>query len=320
MNIRILSSEKPDVLTIVSRKSRLAMRQAEYVRSAMHRLYPICDLKILGLTTRGDQIPDYPMSRISGKGLFVKELELALTDGRADLAVHSLKDVPIELSTGLLLAAVMSRDDPRDAFISNDYSSLNTLPAGSIVGTSSLRRQAMLRARYPHLQVQPLRGNIDTRLEKLDHGDYTAIILAASGMKRLGLERRICSLIDVYESIPAVGQAVLAIEIASHRVDVSRWLAPLHDWKTSLAVEAERTVSRLLGGSCNVPLAAYAVWRASELYLRGCVSMLDGTRLILAEAVTTAISVADAVALGCDVSSKLKQQGALDIIRTLTDG
>ncbi|WP_455726819.1 hydroxymethylbilane synthase, partial [Burkholderia stabilis] len=237
-------AQPPATLTIASRESRLAMWQAEHVRDALRKLYPACDVKILGMTTRGDQILDRTLSKVGGKGLFVKELENALADGRADLAVHSLKDVPMALPDGFSLAAIMEREDPRDAFVSNDYASLDALPAGAVVGTSSLRREAMLRARYPHLDVLPLRGNLDTRLSKLDRGDYAAIILAAAGLKRLGLEARIRSVIDVESSPPAAGQGALGIEIASHRDDVAAWLAPLHDPKTALAVEAERMVSR----------------------------------------------------------------------------
>ena len=190
MNSETLSAPMPRTLVIASRESRLAMWQAEHVQAALHKLYPSCDVKIVGMTTRGDQILDRTLSKVGGKGLFVKELEQALAEGRADLAVHSLKDVPMELPEGFTLAAIMEREDPRDAFVSNDYDSLAALPAGSVVGTSSLRREAMIRARYPHLDVKPLRGNLDTRLAKLDRGDYAAIILAAAGLKRLGLGAR----------------------------------------------------------------------------------------------------------------------------------
>ncbi len=213
MNFETLTADAPATLTIASRESRLAMWQAEHVRDALRKLYPACDVKILGMTTRGDQILDRTLSKVGGKGLFVKELENALADGRADLAVHSLKDVPMALPEGFVLSTVMSREDPRDAFVSNDYASLDALPAGAIVGTSSLRREAMLRAHYPDLDVRPLRGNLDTRLAKLDRGDYAAIILAAAGLKRLGLGDRIRALIDVETSPPAAGQGALGIEI-----------------------------------------------------------------------------------------------------------
>lgn len=320
MNSETLSVQPPATLTIASRESRLAMWQAEHVRDALRKLYPACDVKILGMTTRGDQILDRALSKVGGKGLFVKELENALADGRADLAVHSLKDVPMALPDGFSLAAIMKREDPRDAFVSNDYASLDALPAGAVVGTSSLRREAMLRARYPQLQVQPLRGNLDTRLAKLDRGDYAAIILAAAGLKRLGLEARIRGLIDVEDSLPAAGQGALGIEIASHRTDVAAWLAPLHDTQTALAVEAERMVSRALGGSCEVPLAAYAAWRAGELYLTGRVSTIDGTRVLTAEECASVMNVADALALGRAVADELEAQGALDIVRALLAG
>ncbi|HGL4261494.1 hydroxymethylbilane synthase [Burkholderia dolosa] len=313
-------TQPPATLTIASRESRLAMWQAEHVRDALRKLYPACDVKILGMTTRGDQILDRTLSKVGGKGLFVKELENALADGRADLAVHSLKDVPMALPDGFSLAAIMTREDPRDAFVSNDYASLDALPAGAVVGTSSLRREAMLRARYPHLNVLPLRGNLDTRLAKLDRGDYAAIILAAAGLKRLGLEARIRALLAVDDSPPAAGQGALGIEIASHRTDVAVWLAPLHDLQTALAVEAERMVSRALGGSCEVPLAAHAVWRAGELYLTGRVSTTDGTRVLTADACAAVISVADALALGRAVSDELEAQGALDIVHALLAG
>ncbi|CAJ3248029.1 hydroxymethylbilane synthase [Burkholderia pseudomallei] len=290
MNSETLPAELPATLTIASRESRLAMWQAEHVRDALRKLYPACDVKILGMTTRGDQILDRTLSKVGGKGLFVKELESALADGRADLAVHSLKDVPMALPEGFALAAVMSREDPRDAFVSNDYASLDALPAGAVVGTSSLRREAMLRA---------------------------AIILAAAGLKRLGLAARIRALLDVDDSLPAAGQGALGIEIAARRADVAAWLAPLHDHASALAVEAERAVSRALGGSCEVPLAAHAVWRGGELHLTGSVSTTDGARVLAAHAHARAATAADALALGRRVSDALERQGARAIVDAL---
>src|ERR1700739_3103984 len=243
----------PRTLVIASRESRLAMWQGGRVRCALHKLYPSCDVKILGMTTRGDQILDRTLSKVGGKGLFVKELENALADGRADLAVHSLKDVPMELPEGFALAAVMEREDPRDAFVSNTYASLAALPAGSVVGTSSLRRESMLRARYPQLVVQPLRGNLDTRLAKLDRGDYAAIILAAAGLKRLGMADRIRALLDPADSLPAAGQGALGIEIRADRADLAAWLAPLHHEHTAAAGGAEGVGWRAPGGRCGGP-------------------------------------------------------------------
>jgi hydroxymethylbilane synthase len=309
----------PRTLVIASRESRLAMWQAEHVQAALHKLYPSCDVKILGMTTRGDQILDRTLSKVGGKGLFVKELEQALAEGRADLAVHSLKDVPMELPEGFALTAIMEREDPRDAFVSNDYDTLAALPAGSVVGTSSLRREAMIRARYPHLDVKPLRGNLDTRLAKLDRGDYAAIILAAAGLKRLGLGARIRALLAPADSLPAAGQGALGIEIRADRADVAAWLAPLHDESTAKAVEAERMVSRALGGSCSVPLAAYAEWRDGALQLRGTIATPDASRVLGAEGVSSAANVAEAVKLGREVADALIAQGALDIVRALAD-
>ncbi|RDU96570.1 hydroxymethylbilane synthase [Trinickia dinghuensis] len=317
MNSETLSAAPPTELVIASRESRLAMWQAEFVRDALRKLYPSCDVRILGMTTRGDQILDRTLSKVGGKGLFVKELENALADGRADLAVHSLKDVPMSLPEGFELAAVMEREDPRDAFVSNDYDSLAALPAGSVVGTSSLRRESILRARYPHLVVQPLRGNLDTRLGKLDRGDYAAIILAAAGLKRLGLASRIRALLDVDDSLPAAGQGALGIEIRAGRPDLEAWLAPLKHEPTRLAVEAERAVSRALGGSCEVPLAAHANWQGDRMHLASRVSMPDGSRPAVAEASAAVASVADAVALGDQVARSLVAQGALDVVAEL---
>jgi hydroxymethylbilane synthase len=317
MNSETHSATPPAQLVIASRESRLAMWQAEHVRDALRKLYPSCDVRILGMTTRGDQILDRTLSKVGGKGLFVKELENALADGRADLAVHSLKDVPMELPEGFTLAAVMEREDPRDALVSNDYASLDALPAGSVVGTSSLRREAMLRARYPHLTVQPLRGNLDTRLGKLDRGEYAAIILAAAGLKRLGLGARIRALIDAGDSLPAAGQGALGIEISARRADLAAWLAPLRHEPTLLAVEAERAVSRALGGSCDVPLAAHAVWREGALELAGRVSMPDGSRAAFAQATAPVANVADARALGRELARALEAQGAREVVAAL---
>ena len=277
----------PGKLIIASRESRLAMWQAEHVRARLAALYPECRVEILGMTTRGDQILDRTLSKVGGKGLFVKELEVAMAEGRADLAVHSLKDVPMELPEGFELAAVLEREDPRDAFVSNDYASLDALPAGAVVGTSSLRRQALIAARYPHLVIQPLRGNLDTRLGKLDRGDYAAIILAAAGLKRLGLPERIRTLLEPEYSLPAAGQGAMAIEILSGQrsdgVDLRAVLAPLNHEDTAHAVMAERKVSRIFGGSCQIPLAAFAQVDGGQMRLRAMVATPDGRRVARGE-------------------------------------
>ncbi|ALF88764.1 MULTISPECIES: hydroxymethylbilane synthase [Ralstonia solanacearum species complex] len=313
-----LAAQAPTRLVIASRESRLAMWQAEYVRAALQKYYPACDVSILGMTTRGDQILDRSLAKVGGKGLFVKELEVALAEGRADLAVHSLKDVPMELPPGFALPAILEREDPRDAFVSNQYADLAALPAGAVVGTSSLRREASLRARFPHLVIQPLRGNLDTRLAKLDRGDYAAIILAAAGLKRLGLSERIRAVIASDVSLPAAGQGALGIETRADRTDVQAWLAPLHHLPTALAVTAERAVSRRLGGSCQVPLAAFAHWTdAGALRLRAFVASQDGRRKLAAEGEATPATLAEAEALGARVAQQMLDGGAWDILATL---
>jgi hydroxymethylbilane synthase len=270
-------------LTIASRESRLAMWQAEHVRARLALFYPHCNIEILGMTTRGDQILDRALSKVGGKGLFVKELEVAMEEGRADLAVHSLKDVPMDLPEGFALAAFLEREDPRDAFVSNTYASLDELPDGAVVGTSSLRRQALIAARYPKLVIQPLRGNLDTRLGKLDRGDYAAIILAAAGLKRLGLPERIRSLMEPEQSLPAPGQGAMAIEIPENRPDVAAMLAALNHLPTEQAVRAERAVSKVFGGSCQIPLAAFATVDGDTMRLRAMVATPDGTRVARAD-------------------------------------
>ncbi|QJQ07553.1 hydroxymethylbilane synthase [Undibacterium piscinae] len=273
----------PTKLIIASRESRLAMWQAEHVRDRLAALYPACEIEILGMTTRGDQILDRALSKVGGKGLFVKELEVAMAEGRADIAVHSLKDVPMDLPEGFSLAAILEREDPRDAFVSNEYSSLDELPEGAIVGTSSLRRQALIAARFPHLVIHPLRGNLDTRLRKLDQGEYAAIILAAAGLKRLGLPERIRAFLPAEQSLPAAGQGAMAIEIASNRPELMEWLAPLDHLPTSQAVSAERSVSKAFGGSCQIPLAAFATVSDGNMFLRAMVATPDGLRVASAE-------------------------------------
>ncbi|AOY92987.1 hydroxymethylbilane synthase [Cupriavidus sp. USMAA2-4] len=309
----------PRKLVIASRESRLALWQAEHVRAALQQYYPACDVSILGMTTRGDQILDRTLSKVGGKGLFVKELEVAMAEGRADLAVHSLKDVPMELPAGFTLAAVMTREDPRDALVSERFASLAEMPPGTVVGTSSLRREAALRARYPHLEIRPLRGNLDTRLAKLDRGDYGAIILAAAGLKRLGLGARIRALLAPEDSLPAAGQGALGIEIRADRPGLAAWLAPLNDNPTFLAVTAERAVSRALGGSCQVPLAAHARWDGTQLRLDAFVALPDGTRCLRASAAGPAASAAEAERLGAGVGDELLAQGAGDILAALAD-
>jgi hydroxymethylbilane synthase len=274
----------PKRLVIASRQSRLAMWQAEHVRDRLREAHPRLAVEILGLTTRGDQILDTSLAKIGGKGLFVKELEVALEAGRADLAVHSAKDVPMALPGAFVLAAFLAREDPRDAFVSNVYAQLAMLPAGAVVGTSSLRREAQLRSRFPHLEFRSLRGNVETRLAKLDRGDYAAVVLAVAGLKRLGLADRIRAVIDPDVSLPAPGQGALAIECLAARADVVGVLAPLNDATTAACVRAERVVSRALGGSCQLPLGAYAELAGGALRLRGLVASPDGAQIVRAEA------------------------------------
>ena len=304
----------PKRLVIASRESRLAMWQAQYLRDCLQQLYPECDVQILGMTTRGDQILDKALSKVGGKGLFVKELETALEDGRADLAVHSLKDVPMVMPEGFDLSCVMAREDARDAFVSNDYASLEELTKGAIVGTSSLRRESVLRAKFPHLVIQPLRGNLDTRMGKLDRGEYAAIILAAAGLKRLGLESRIRAYLPYDPYTPAAGQGALGIETLTKHPHIKQWLAPLNDLPTLLAVSAERMVSRQLGGSCEVPLAAHATWDQNHLQIRSFVASTDGKAMCLANGNAMVSTVAQAEALGLAVAKDLLAQGAADLI------
>ena len=289
------------------------MWQAEHVRDRLLALYPACDVQIVGMTTRGDQILDRALSKVGGKGLFVKELEVAMEEGRADLAVHSLKDVPMDLPEGFALAAVLEREDPRDAFVSNQYASLAELPVGAVVGTSSLRRQALISARYPHLVIRPLRGNLDTRLRKLDEGEYAAIILAAAGLKRLGLPQRIRGFLATDESLPAAGQGAMAIEIRSDRRDLFAQLQALNHVETAQAVHAERAISKAFGGSCQIPLAAFATIADGQMHLRAMVATPDGARAVSAQ-VNGAAS--DFEQLSAQVVVALQSQDADAILMT----
>ena len=301
----------PKKLVIASRESMLAMWQAEHIKGRLKALYPDCEVEILGMTTRGDQILDRTLSKIGGKGLFIKELEQALQDGRADLAVHSIKDVPMELPEGFALAAIGERASPFDAFVSNQYARLEDMPEGAIVGTSSLRREAQLRAKLPHLTIKPLRGNVQTRLSKLDNGDYDAVILAAAGLQRLGLDGRIREILSPADSLPAAGQGALGIEIAARRTDLADILRPLNHEETAACVTAERALARALGGSCQVPLAAYCVMEDGLLTLNGLVGHPDGSVIIEASAQAPA---AYADALGRAVAKRLADDGSEELI------
>jgi len=304
----------PTKIVIATRKSALALWQANFIRHWLVELYPQSEISILGMTTRGDQILDTSLSKIGGKGLFTKELEQSMADGRADIAVHSMKDVPMNIPTGYVLAAITEREDPRDAFVSNQYASLDVLPTGSVVGTSSLRRKSQLGARFPHLQVQPLRGNVQTRLHKLDEGQYAAIILAAAGLKRLGLANRITTLLSPELSLPAVGQGALGIECLSDKSDLVKLMQPLHHIETAQCVEAERAMSRELGGSCQVPLGGFAEITGKKLHLRGFVASPDGSRMVSdqlsGKPETGAI-------MGVHLARNLKAQGANEILAAL---
>jgi hydroxymethylbilane synthase len=304
----------PERIVIATRESRLALWQAEHVRGLLRKLYPSCRVELLGMTTRGDQILDRPLAKVGGKGLFVKELETALLDRAADIAVHSMKDVPMVLAAEFALVAIGPREVPLDAFVSNKYACIDDLPPGAVIGTSSLRREAQLHALYPYLAVSSLRGNLDTRLRKLDEGQYDAIILAAAGLTRLGLGARIRSTIPAEASLPAAGQGALGIEALSDRPELAAWLAPLNDAATAACVRAERAVSRALAGSCEVPLGAFAEHANGTLRLRGLVATPDGTRIARAEHSGPAD---DPEALGLALVADLRTQGAGEILAAL---
>ena len=301
-------------LTIATRESRLALWQAEHVKALL--VAQGHTVTLLGMTTQGDQILDRSLSKVGGKGLFVKELEVALEEGRANLAVHSLKDVPMELPEGFDLACVMTREDPRDAWVSSNYAHLNDLPPGAVVGTSSLRRTVLLRALRPDLKIEPLRGNLDTRLRKLDEGQYDGIVLAAAGLKRLGLTARIRHIFETTEMLPAAGQGALGIEIRRHRADVAQALAPLADAATWLCVTAERAVSRAMGGSCSMPLAAHATLVDGILDLQAAWGDPMGAPVLVRAQAQQRMAVSDiesrviADQLGASVAAQLRAQGA----------
>ncbi len=308
-------------VVIATRESRLALWQAEHVKALLESRLG-WEVELLGMTTQGDQILDRSLSKVGGKGLFVKELEVALSEGRADLAVHSLKDVPMDLPPGFALACVLEREDPHDAFVSNDFSSLSSLPHGAVVGTSSLRRLVLLRALRPDLTIEPLRGNLDTRLRKLDEGQYHGIVLAAAGLKRLGLTHRIRETFATGDMLPAAGQGALGIEVRSDREDLMTALATLADQPTWLAVTAERTVSRAMGGSCSMPLAAFttgpaqgsmllkAVWGDPADAATGSVA-LASKPLVHAQKTAQVATFEEAEALGEAVAVDLRKGGAV---------
>ncbi|PTY38355.1 hydroxymethylbilane synthase [Saccharospirillum sp. MSK14-1] len=313
-----------DILRIATRQSPLALWQAEYVQQALERLHSDLSIELVKLTTRGDQILDQPLAKVGGKGLFIKELERAIENGEADIAVHSMKDVPMVMPDGFELAVICEREDPTDAFVSNHYKHLNDLPQGAIVGTSSLRRQSQLLAARPDLEIRFLRGNVGTRLGKLDNGDYDAIVLASAGLRRLELDDRIRHTIDTDLSLPAVGQGAVGIEIRAGDDAVRERLLPLMHADTRLRVTAERAMNRRLEGSCSVPIAGFAVLEGDRLQMEGRVGRPDGQTLLRAQgdialAATEAERLDQASQLGLSLAEELIQQGADAILAELAD-
>lgn len=300
-----------DILRIATRQSPLALWQANFVKSELERYFPELSVELVTMVTKGDVILDTPLAKIGGKGLFVKELELALLENRADIAVHSMKDVPMSFPEGLGLAVICEREDPRDAFVSNKFNSLDELPEGSIVGTSSLRRQCQLMAKYPHLEVKSLRGNVGTRLSKLDNGEYDAIILASAGLIRLGLKERIRSYISVEQSLPAAGQGAVGIETRVNDERILNYVAKLNHNSTACCVLAERAMNTRLQGGCQVPIGGFATLEGDEITLNALVGALDGSQIIRASAKA---NKQDAEQLGISVAEQLLAQGADKIL------
>lgn len=301
-------------LKIATRQSPLALWQANYVKDRLQQLYPDLTIELVPMVTKGDVILDSPLAKIGGKGLFVKELENALLNKEADIAVHSMKDVPMQFPEGLGLAVICQREDSRDAFVSHSYRTFAELPQGAVVGTSSLRRQCQLKALRPDLDIRSLRGNVGTRLSKLDNGDYDAIILASAGLIRLGLADRIASFIDVEQSLPAAGQGAVGIECRTDDAQVQALLAPLADAETTYCVLAERAMNNHLQGGCQVPIGGYAILQQGQLYLRALVGDIDGSRIIRAEGKS---AVENAEVLGVQIAEQLLAQGADKILQAI---
>lgn len=301
-------------IRIATRKSPLAMWQAEHVAAELKKAHPGIEVDLLGMTTQGDKILDTPLAKIGGKGLFIKELEQGLLSDEADIAVHSMKDVPVELPEGLHLPVIMQREDPRDAFVSNNYKDLDELPQGACVGTSSLRRQSQIAERRPDLKIKSLRGNVNTRLRKLDEGEYDAIILAAAGLKRLGFEARITALIGPEQSLPAIGQGAVGIECRADDAQTNALISPLHHGDTAVCVQAERAMNQRLNGGCQVPIAGYAMLESGNLWLRGLVGEPDGSDIIRGE-VEGATEEAEAMGIG--LAERLLEWGADEILKAL---
>ncbi|KXU79846.1 hydroxymethylbilane synthase [Aeromonas enteropelogenes] len=297
-------------LKIATRKSPLALWQANFVKDRLEALYPELRVELVPMSTQGDKILDTPLAKVGGKGLFVKELETAMLEGRADIAVHSMKDVPVEFPAGLGLHTICEREDPRDAFVSNRFQAIDELPQGAVVGTSSLRRQCQLRAARPDLVIRDLRGNVNTRLAKLDAGEYDAIILAAAGLKRLEMDHRITAFIEPEQSLPANGQGAVGIECRLDDHELHALLAPLEHSETRARVLTERAMNRALQGGCQVPIGAYALMEGEQIWLRGLVGSPDGTRVIRDE-IRGAVS--DGEALGEQLAQRLLAAGA-DVI------
>ncbi len=302
------------ILKIATRQSPLALWQANYVKDRLIQLYPALSVELVPMVTKGDVILDTPLAKIGGKGLFVKELETALLNGEADIAVHSMKDVPMQFPQGLGLSVICPREDPRDAFVSNKYRTLNELPQGAVVGTSSLRRQCQLKQLRPDLDIRSLRGNVGTRLSKLDQGDYDAVILASAGLIRLGLRERIASFIEPEISLPAAGQGAVGIECRVDDQEVHQLLAPLADATTTACVLAERAMNNRLQGGCQVPIGGYAVLRNNEIHLRALVGALDGSAIIRAEGRS---AVENGEELGVQIAEQLLRQGADKILQSI---
>ncbi len=301
-------------IRIATRKSPLAMWQAEHVAAELKRVHPQLEVEIVGMTTQGDKILDTPLAKIGGKGLFIKELEQGLLADQADIAVHSMKDVPVELPEGLHLAVIMQREDPRDAFVSNRYQTIDELPEGACVGTSSLRRQSQLAEQRPDLQIKSLRGNVNTRLRKLDEGEYDAIILAAAGLIRLGFQERITAFIGPEQSLPAIGQGAVGIECRSDDARVNALIAPLHDADTACCVRAERAMNQRLNGGCQVPIAGYAMLENGVVWLRGLVGEPDGSAIVRGEVEG---APEEAEAMGAGLAEHLLEWGAERILQSL---